>query len=228
VFVHGGFWKPFAARMLQPLTGLHGCVGVALANHGIATAVIDYRQYPETRSVGVALDDIAHAVRHVGDTIEPHGGDPKRIFLVGHSAGGMMTALLALAPEYLERAGVPAVMGFASLGGVYDQERVVPALDATGAERVREVASADGGFARFSPERLIGPHHPPMLLIVGEHDSPALVEEQRHMRAALRNAAGEVTELEVPGEDHMDVIMHLSRANDRVLAEILSFVQRHR
>src|SRR5437762_2647314 len=69
VFVHGGFYKPLHRRTLQPLTGLHGCVGVALARQGIATAVIDYRQYPEATSVKDALDDISRAVRYVEDHI---------------------------------------------------------------------------------------------------------------------------------------------------------------
>src|SRR5262245_15495652 len=34
MFIHGGFWKPLNRRTVQPFTGLHGCVGVALANRG--------------------------------------------------------------------------------------------------------------------------------------------------------------------------------------------------
>ena len=74
VFVHGGFWRPFNRRMLQPFTGLHGCVGVALANSGVATAVVGYRQRPEAASIGDALDDVARAVRYVVDNIGQQGG----------------------------------------------------------------------------------------------------------------------------------------------------------
>lgn len=229
VFVHGGFWKPFHRRLLQPLSGLHGCVGVALANQGIATAVVDYRQYPEVRSVQPALDDIARAVRHVTDTIGEKGGDPSQIFIVGHSAGAFMTALLALAPEHLERAGVPKgrVRGFVSMSGVYEQLRYLSGADATGAARAREVAANDGAPERFNPERLVKPGHPPMMLLVSDQDAPQLVDEYRHMKGALQAAGGDVRFAEIPGEDHMDVVMHLSRPNDRVLSEIVRFIKSH-
>src|SRR4051812_12003347 len=51
IFVHGGYWKPMDRRLLQPSAGLHGCVGVALANRGFPTAVISYRQYPEAATL---------------------------------------------------------------------------------------------------------------------------------------------------------------------------------
>jgi acetyl esterase/lipase len=85
VFIHGGFWKPFDRRMFQPLTGLHGCVGTALAGAGVATAVISYRQRPEAASLQDALDDAAGAVRFVVDNIGREGGDPARVYVVGHS-----------------------------------------------------------------------------------------------------------------------------------------------
>src|SRR5947209_8791756 len=69
VFVHGGFWRPFDRRMFQAFTGLHGCVGVALANRGVATAVLSYRQRPEAASIEDALDDVAHAVRYIVENI---------------------------------------------------------------------------------------------------------------------------------------------------------------
>src|SRR5215207_8052796 len=55
IFVHGGFWKAQDRRLLQPVTGLYGNVGVALANRGIATAVVSYRQDPEATSTADAL-----------------------------------------------------------------------------------------------------------------------------------------------------------------------------
>jgi acetyl esterase/lipase len=228
VFVHGGFWKPFDRRMLQPVTGLHGCVGVALANAGVATAVLSYRQRPEAASIQDALDDVARAVRYVVDHVGREGGDPDRVYLVGHSAGALLTTLLATEPDHLEKAGVlpGRVRGFAAFAGPYDLARLATISDGSLAAKVRASTSAED-IERYSPERHVRPGHPPMLLLVGTNEDPFLIAEQQSMAAALRRVGGDVTTAEVPGEDHMDLVMHLSRADNRARAELLSFIEKH-
>ena len=229
VFVHGGFWKPFDRRMFQPFTGLHGCVGVALANAGVATAVVSYRQRPEAASIQDALDDVARAVRNVIDDIGRQGGDPARVFVVGHSAGAWLSILLALEPEHLDKLGVRSgyVRGFAALAGPYDLERLAAVPDRRLAAEVQASASA-ADVERFSPERRVRPDHPPILMLVGAGDDPFLVAEHRSMAAALGAVGGDLTAAELPGEDHMDLVMHLSRPDNRTRSELLTFIQRHR
>lgn len=229
VFVHGGFWRPQDRRTLQFSTGLYGAVGVALANRGVATAVISYRQYPEAATIADALDDVARAVRYVRDNIARHGGNPQRLYLVGHSAGGTMTALLAVHPQYLDHAGVQGgqVRGFACLAAAYDMTGLAATIGPELAERVRRSAVDEAGMARFCAVKQVRPDHPPMLLLVGSQELPALFEQYKSMAAALQGVGGDVTTVEVPGEDHMDVVMHLSRKDDRVLSELLGFIERH-
>ena len=234
VFVHGGFWRPMDRRLLQPITGLFGGVGVALANQGVATAVIGYRQVEDGATVEDALADVARAVRYVADHVGAHGGDPGRLVLVGHSAGGFLTALLALSPEPLERAGVPAgrVRGFVSLGGTYDLPGLLPALPQALAAAVRRSAGDVGAagpeetLLRLSPARRVRPGHAPLLLVAGTKETPVLLAQQRSMADALRKAGGDAESLEVPGAGHMDLVMHLSDPDDAVRTALLRFVAR--
>lgn len=228
VFVHGGFWRPFDRRMFQPFTGLHGCVGVALANRGVATAVVSYRQRPEAASIQDALDDVAHAVRYVVDNIGREGGDPNRVYIIGHSAGALFTALLGVEPEHLANAGVPpgSVRGFAMFSGPYDLARLVTFSAPGLAAKVRASASQEQ-IDRYSPERRVRPGHPPMLLLVGGNEDRPMIAEQRSMAGALRRVGGDVTSVELPGVSHMGLVMDLSQPENRTLSELLRFIALH-
>ena len=100
VFVHGGYWDAQDRRLLQPLTGLYGNVGAALAERGVATAVISYRQHPLVGGAG-GLGDVAVAVSAAAREASARGADGGSVLLVGHSAGGQLAALLALDPSRL-------------------------------------------------------------------------------------------------------------------------------
>ncbi len=229
VFVHGGFWRPQDRRFLQPFTGLNGAVGVALANRGVATAVISYRQYPEAETLADALQDVTRAVRYVQDNIERHGGNPRRLYVAGHSAGGTLTSLLAVHPQYLEQAGIQkeAVRGFACLAGAYDLQDLSAGIDSALADRVRRSAKDEEGLRRFSSVLHVRPDHPPLLLVVGTKEDPRLFQQHKRMSEALRTVGGDATDVEIPGEDHMDLVMHLSRREDRALSALLRFIERH-
>lgn len=228
VFVHGGFWRPFDRRMFQPFTGLHGCVGVALANRGVATAVVSYRQRPEAASIQDAIDDVAHAVRYVIDNIGREGGNPHRVYIVGHSAGGLFTALLGVEPEHLANAGVPAgsVRGFMLLSAPYDLARLVTFSAENLAAKVRASVNQED-IERYSPERHVRPGQQPMLLLVGGNEETPMIAEQRSMAEAIRAVGGDVTSVEIPGANHMDLVMDLSQPEDRTLSELLTFIELH-
>ncbi|MBJ7308854.1 alpha/beta hydrolase [Rugamonas sp. CCM 8940] len=114
LFFYGGNWR--AGERAD-----YAFVGRTLAARGIVVVVADYRLYPEV-SYPVLLDDPAEALawclRHIGG----YGGDPQRLFLMGHSAGAYNAAMLALDGRLLARHGVPAtaVRGWIGLAGPYD------------------------------------------------------------------------------------------------------------
>jgi acetyl esterase/lipase len=228
VFIHGGIWDPMDRRFLQPLTGLHGAVGVALANRGVGTAVLSYRQNPDAQSFDDSLDDVARATRFVLDHAREWGGDDRRVVVVGHSAGGMLACLLALDAAHLKQAGVEPgrVRGFASLGGIYDLARILPALEPDEAATVRRLAGGDAGLARFSPQQKVRADHPPMLLIIGQRDAPFLVSEHREMARALAETTPATTTIEIPEDGHMSLLLDLGTDGDEVLAPLVEFIQR--
>ena len=96
-------------------------VGEALASRGILTLVADYRLYPEVK-YPTFLEDNAMAVAYALKHARSLGGNARRLYIVGHSAGGYNAAMLALDRRWLEAAGTSpeALAGWVGLAGPYD------------------------------------------------------------------------------------------------------------
>ena len=114
VFFYGGSWN-------RGERADYKFVGTALASRGVLTLVADYRLYPEVRYPEF-LNDCALAAAHGLAQAARLGGDPKRVFVMGHSAGAYNAAMLALDPRWLHSAGhSPAELaGWIGLAGPYD------------------------------------------------------------------------------------------------------------
>lgn len=114
VFFYGGSWNSGARADYQ-------FVAEALAARGVLTLVADYRLYPEVRYPDF-LTDSAQALAFGLDQAVRLGGDPKRVFVMGHSAGGYNAAMLALDARWLKAAGhaPDELAGWIGLAGPYD------------------------------------------------------------------------------------------------------------
>ena len=157
VFFYGGSWQ-------NGQRGDYRFVGEALASRGFLVVVPDYRTYPEVTFPGF-MDDAAIAVRWASDRARAFGGDPERLFLMGHSAGAQMVALLATDARYLHANGMREcdIAGVIGLAGPYDflplksdvLRRIFP-------EPVRLASQ---------PIHFVTGREPPMWLAVGDADT---------------------------------------------------------
>ena len=114
VFFYGGSWNSGARADYQ-------FVGEALAARGMLVLVADYRLYPDVRYPDF-LRDSAQALAYGLEQAARLGGDPRRTFVMGHSAGAYNAAMLALDKRWLAATGhAPAELaGWIGLAGPYD------------------------------------------------------------------------------------------------------------
>ena len=114
VFFYGGSWN--SGERAQ-----YAFVGEALASRGILTLVADYRLYPEVRYPAF-LEDSALALAYGLKQAATMGGNPKRVFVMGHSAGAYNAAMLALDSRWLGALGHKPgeLAGFIGLAGPYE------------------------------------------------------------------------------------------------------------
>ena len=114
VFFYGGSWNTGERADYK-------FVAEALAERGVLTIVADYRLYPEVRYPDF-LNDSAAALAWGLENAKRLGGDPQRVFVMGHSAGGYNAAMLALDPRWLAQTGHSAkeLAAWIGLAGPYE------------------------------------------------------------------------------------------------------------
>lgn len=216
VWFHGGGLK--AGHKGVPIAEK---VGRRFASEGIAVASANYRLSPKVTFPDYNRDAAA-AVAWVYRNIARHGGDPGKLFVSGHSAGGYLSAIVTVDAGYLGDLGLsPAILaGSMPVSGQMDSHSTVK-----------------GERGRSREERIVDPsaplHHarkdaPPILLIVGGKDLPNREQLNRDMEAALKKAGHpDVSLLVQPGRNHGTIISQVDRKDDAVAARMIEFVLKH-
>ena len=197
VFVHGGYWRAlgkvdfsFVARAFQP--------------GGALVAVIDYALIPT-----VDMDELVRQARAslawLYRNAAAFGGDPGRITVSGHSAGGHLVAML-MSTDWPRFAGLPAdvVKAGCGISGLYDLEPIrlcylndTLGLTAEMARRnspVHVVPAAAGG---------------PLLLPVGGLEGGEYHRQTESLAAAWRRRGLAAEVMDMPGHDHFSIIAEL-------------------
>lgn len=194
VFFYGGSWQSGNKQTYR-------FVASALAARGIVTIVPDYRLYPEVHYQGF-LTDGAKAVRWAKDHAHEYGGDPSKLFLVGHSAGAYIAAMLALDDEWLGKEGLSAerdLKGFVGISGPYD---FLPFND----KKIAAIFSTAEIQALSQPVSFANGHHPPILLLHGTGDSIVYPKNSTELADGLRNSGTPVQIKLYPGVGHLGII----------------------
>src|SRR5438552_16366658 len=203
--------------------GEYRVVGEALASKGIIAAIADYRIHPEVRFPDF-LKDGAKAFAVLRGLVARYGGDAKRIFLAGHSAGAYIAVMLAMNPRYLEDENIEtsAIRGVIAIAGPYD---FLPIRDRT------LIEIFDGSMRpETQPINFITGKKPPMLLATGAEDGRVQVKSTRNLSSRLREAGNGVEEFVYPGVGHMGIMLALARGFRRrapLRDDIVRFVFSH-
>jgi acetyl esterase/lipase len=232
IFVHGGYWRAGDRHYFEPVVGLYGNVGVALAEQGIVAVIPSYRLFPEATSPEQQLDDIADVIKTTRRIIRDHGGDPSRIVLSGHSAGGHLAALLATKPGALSSRGLPddALVGAAPISGIYDV--VTSAENADPPELKAELWDPFFGppeqkLAASSLQHFGVAAHPPMLFVIGEHDFKNCLRDHKNAEKAFADRAPDRASFHfVKGNTHEDMVLEIGTPADEVTPALAAFVHR--
>lgn len=180
-----------------------------LKNHGFAIVAVNYRLAPKAKTPGNApnagvkvsdcIADAAAAVGYISRNIASFGGDPKRIYLAGHSAGAYLALMVAMAPEYLK----PYGLGPADLAGVLalSAQTITHFTD----RQQRNISILQPVIDELAPLHFVmTPDLPPILLVTGdrEKEMAGRYEENAYLMRMLKLNKHTVELHELPGYGH--------------------------
>jgi acetyl esterase/lipase len=215
VFFYGGGWRSGRKEMYR-------YAAKALARRGYVAVLPDYRIYPEVKYPAF-LDDGARAVRWTRDNTTQLGGDPDKIFLMGHSAGAHIAAMLSLDARWLAKVGLAPsrdIAGFIGLAGPYD---FLPLCDDI------YLTIFGGNRPETQPISHVTPGAPPALLLTGAKDGVVDPGNATRLAKRLRAAGNDVTTATYPRIGHLIIVAALApiiRLFVPVLRDTDAFIER--
>jgi acetyl esterase/lipase len=216
IFFYGGYWSGGKKEDYR-------FVGEALSSQGLIAVLPDYRIYPDV-TFPAFVQDGALAVRWVHDNADRLGGDPQHIYLMGHSAGAHIAALLTLDGHYLKDVGLDRsdIAATAGLSGPYDFQ--LNSID----EPIFHAHSTTQ--PSFEPIDFADGKEPPMLLLQGGVDTTVEPGNARRLAAVIQKNGGVVKVIVYPSRGHEGVVLALAdhfRWLAPVLRDAVNFFQSH-
>lgn len=199
IFIHGGFWRrlhkddfSFTASALVPA--------------GVSVAVVNYALAP-----AVSLAEIVRQSRAATAWVREHahewGGDPRRIFVGGHSAGGQLAGMIGAHDD---------VAGITSISGVHDLE---PILLSNVNEWLR-IGPED--VERFSPASNLPERALPLIAAVGTKETDEFRRQNALYATAWRSRGYPVHEIEMPGYNHYTMVLDLADPDSTLTQAIIA------
>jgi arylformamidase len=157
LFIHGGGFR-------EGDRAQYGFVATPLAARGVVTAVMSYRLAPHVYPAQVA--DVELAIQWLVSHAPTHGGDPNRLFVGGHSAGAILSALAGVRTDWQAARGLPVdvVKGIVPVSGPYDLRGL--------AGFVADFIPADGPDRAAASPILRIARTPPAVVAYGDKEAP--------------------------------------------------------
>jgi acetyl esterase/lipase len=196
-------------------------IGQHFASKGFGTVVINYRLSPAV-SHPAHVQDVAAAVAWVKQNIAQYGGDPKAIFVIGHSAGAYLTDLLVLDKKYLaaHKLSPSDIRGVVPVSGFFYVDKVAPS-------RPKHVWGTERStWLEASPARYLNKDAPPTLLIYADGDDEWRRQQNEEVAQALRKTGHkDVAVHQIAGRNHTTIWSKIGEGEE-VSGLIIEFIKR--
>jgi arylformamidase len=215
-FFHGGGWTAGYKETM-------GFMAPSFTRRGILFASIGYRLAPEFL-FPEGLNDCAAGIAALCQHMRAFGGDPERLCIGGHSAGGHYAALLAILHDWQTAWNLHSdvIKACLPISGVF---RFGPGSGLSARPRFLGPEN-NGADEAASPILHVKGKTPPFFMACGEKDFPHLVVQAVEMEKVLRAAGTDVTSIVMPGRTHFTAHLAGGELDGPWVPAALSFIER--
>ncbi len=220
VFIHGGNWN-------SGRKGQYNIIGKHWAKRGLVYVIIDYPLSPAANFRDMAIAS-ARSVKWVKDSISKYGGNPDRIFVSGHSAGGHLASLISLDDHYFKDLGIEnPIAGTILIDAA--------GLDMYGYLKDEKFSKDDTYFKTFtgnpenwkdaSPLYHLHKNMPPMVIHQGGKTYPSIIKSTATFVKALDEFAPETPFYIQKSKKHVPMITQYLNPWNRRFKKIIRYMK---
>jgi arylformamidase len=204
VFIHGGYW-----RSLDKAD--HSFIAPSFMQSGACVVIPNYSLCPAVTVSDIVMQQVK-AVAWVYRNIDKYGGDPKRITVVGHSAGGHLAAMMlrCLWQKFDKNLPQNLVKNALSISGLFELDTLMhcPYVQDSLHLTIPEVK-------RISPAWMPAPKQGKLYSVVGGDESPEFLRHNQLIQDAWGKQTVPVSE-QLPGLNHFTVLEALRQPTHRL------------
>jgi len=217
MFVHGGAFTR-GDRRSPPGSPFYDNIMLFAARHGMVGVNATYRLAPQSQWPAAA-QDLGAAVQWVSESIAAHGGNPARVFLMGHSAGAAHVAGY-VAHRQLHGPQGAGLAGAILVSGLYDLTSMQP-----GAPEKAYFGEDASKYAERSPLAGLVAAPIPLLVAHAELDPPVFQQQAGQLNDTLCKVGRCPRRVPLAKHSHMSEMYAINTADTALSGEILAFVQ---
>ncbi len=221
VFFYGGSWESGKKQ-------IYNFLGNRLARRKVIVVIADYPLASEYKLPAMQESALA-AVNWSKDHIAEFGGDPDRIFVSGHSAGGHLAALIAVKEDELESSGNDKKLAGSILidgAGLDMYSYLQKTSEGEGKKYLNAFTDDPAIWKEYSPMYFLTDDLSPMLILEGERTYPSIRgSRERFMKRVREKGIEDVTVKIYPKKRHIPMITQFFWTGGRIYKDVLGFIK---
>lgn len=225
VFIHGGSWRSSSKDT-------YWFLGNNFARKNKVVVIINYPLSPKAQYQEMAFD-CAKAVKWVTENIKKYGGNPDRIFVMGHSAGAHLGALINQDEQYFKKAGIKNPIKGMILNDAFGlnideyMRTQINTGDSYMPGFLQVFGNDERNWIKASPINHISGIQNPYLMFIGGKTYPSIKRESPFFHQSLLASNKKALIIEVKGKKHIGMLTQMIFGWNKLYDEILDFMSKN-